>query len=76
MWYFFLPIPFGNGLPSLSLVALSLGWMFRDGVALVLSTLLGVSALALTATFSQLLWHMLLQLPTWLPGLTGAVGGF
>jgi hypothetical protein len=69
----FLPIPFGNVLPSLSLVALSLGWMFRDGVALVLSTLLGVAALALTATFSQLLWHMLLQLTDWLPGLTGAV---
>lgn len=71
----FLPIPFGNVLPSLSLVALSLGWMFRDGVALLLSTLLGVAALALTASFSQLLWHMLLQLPSWLPGLTGAAGG-
>lgn len=65
----FLPIPFGNVLPSLSLVALSLGWMFRDGVALVLSTLFGVSALALTATFSQLLWQMLLQLTAWLPSL-------
>lgn len=65
----FLPIPFGNVLPSLSLVALSLGWMFRDGVALVLSTLLGVAALALTASFSQLLWHMLLQLTAWLPAL-------
>lgn len=71
----FLPIPFGNVLSSLSLVALSLGWMFRDGVALVLSTLLGVAALALTATFSQLLWHMLLQLTAGLPGLTGAVAG-
>lgn len=69
----FLPIPFGNVLPSLSLVALSLGWMFRDGVALMLSTLLGASALALTATFSQLLWHMLLQLTAWLPALTGPV---
>jgi hypothetical protein len=49
--------------------------MFRDGVALLLSTLLGVAALALTASFSQLLWHMLLQLPSWLPGLTGAAGG-
>lgn len=71
----FLPIPFGNVLPSLSLVALSLGWMFRDGVALLLSTLLGAAALALTATFSQLLWHMLLQFTAWLPGLTGAVAG-
>lgn len=61
----FLPIPFGNVLPSLSLVCLGLGWMFRDGLALVLSALFGVSALALTATFSQLLWQMLLQLPAW-----------
>jgi len=62
----FLPIPFGNVLPSLSLVSLSLGWMFRDGLALVLSALFGVSALALMATFSQLLWQMLLQLTAWL----------
>jgi len=65
----FLPIPFGNVLPSLSLVSLCLGWMFRDGLALVLSTLFGVSALALMATFSQLLWQMLLQLTAWLPSL-------
>lgn len=63
----FLPIPFGNVLPSLSLVCLSLGWMFRDGLALVLSTLLGASALAMTATFSQLLWQLLQPLTAWLP---------
>lgn len=63
----FLPIPFGNVLPSLSLVCLSLGWMFRDGLALVLSTLLGVSALAMMATFSQLLWQLLQPLTAWLP---------
>jgi len=40
--------------------------MFRDGLALVLSALFGVSALALMATFSQLLWQMLLQLTAWL----------
>jgi hypothetical protein len=60
----FLPIPFGNVLPSLSLVSLCLGWMFRDGVALVLSTVFGVSALVLMVFFSQLLWQMLLQLTT------------
>ncbi len=65
----FLPIPFGNILPSLSLVCLSLGWMFRDGLALVMSALLGVSALAMMATFSQLLWQMLMQLTAWLPSL-------
>jgi hypothetical protein len=65
----FLPIPFGNVLPSLSLVCLSLGWMFRDGLALVLSTLLGISALAMTATFSQLLWQMVQPLTAWVPSL-------
>ena len=61
----FLPIPFGNVLPSLSLVSLCLGWMFRDGVALVLSALFGISALVLMAFFSQLLWQMLLPVTAW-----------
>ncbi len=65
----FLPIPFGNVLPSLSLVALCLGWMFRDGVALVLSTLFGAAALTLMAVFSQLLWQLLMQFTAWLPTL-------
>jgi len=58
----FLPVPFGNILPSLSLVALSLGWMFRDGMALVVSALLGVAATIFCASFSQWLWHLLLQM--------------
>ena len=33
----FLPLPLGNVLPSLSLILLSLGWMFRDGVALLVA---------------------------------------
>jgi hypothetical protein len=44
----FLPIPFGNVLPALSLVLLGLGLAFRDGVAVVLSA--GVSALAVAYT--------------------------
>ena len=42
----FVPLPFGNVLPSLSLVLLSLGWMFRDGLALVLSTAAGLAGVA------------------------------
>lgn len=42
----FVPLPLGNVLPSLSLVLLSLGWMFRDGLALLLSTLTGLAAVA------------------------------
>ena len=40
----FLPLPFGNVLPSISLVLLSLGWMFRDGLALLASAVVGSGA--------------------------------
>jgi hypothetical protein len=50
----YLPLPLGNVLPSLSLVLMSLGWMFRDGLALLLSTLFGASALA----YAVFLWHV------------------
>jgi hypothetical protein len=42
----FVPLPLGNVLPSLSLVLLSLGWMFRDGLALLLSTAVGLVGVA------------------------------
>lgn len=48
----FLPLPFGNVLPALSLIFLSLGWMFRDGIALLLSCVLGLGAMA----YFFLLW--------------------
>lgn len=49
----FLPLPFGNVLPSLSLIALSLGWMFRDGVALIVSGAIGAGAIAYLVTLWQ-----------------------
>ena len=48
----FLPLPLGNVLPSISLILLSLGWMSRDGVALLGAVLAGLVAIAYTA----LLW--------------------
>jgi hypothetical protein len=42
----FLPLPLGNVLPALSLILLSLGWMFRDGLALLLSCASGAAAVA------------------------------
>lgn len=51
----FLPLPLGNVLPSLSLILLSLGWMFRDGVALMLSVATGLVALIYLGS----LWHLL-----------------
>lgn len=63
----FLPLPLGNVLPSLSLILLSLGWMFRDGWALLLSTATGVAAVA----YAVSLWHLaaqaLSQVWAWLP---------
>lgn len=49
----FLPLPFGNVLPSLSLIALSLGWMFRDSVALIVSGAIGAGVIAYLVTLWQ-----------------------
>lgn len=51
----FLPLPLGNVLPALSLVLLSLGWMFRDGVVLLISGASGVLALAYAVSVSHLM---------------------
>lgn len=61
----YLPLPLGNVLPSLSLVLMSLGWMFRDGLALLLSTLFGASALAYTVILWQVAEAVLHQLAAW-----------
>ena len=42
----FLPLPFGNVLPGLSLVLLGLGWMYRDGLLLLLSLPAGLGVIA------------------------------
>lgn len=63
----FLPLPLGNLLPSLSLILLSLGWMFRDGVALLLSTATGVAAVAYVVSLWQLVTQALGQAWAWLP---------
>lgn len=63
----FLPLPLGNVLPSLSLILLSLGWMFRDGVALLVSALTGLAALAYTASLAHLLVQLVDRVRAWLP---------
>lgn len=52
----FVPLPLGNVLPSLSLVLLSLGWMFRDGLALLLSTVTGFAGVAYGLSMAHLAW--------------------
>jgi hypothetical protein len=50
----FIPLPFGNVMPAISLVLLSLGWMFRDGLALLLAGVAGVGAAVYAVSFSHL----------------------
>jgi hypothetical protein len=50
----FIPLPFGNVLPAISLVLLSLGWMFRDGLALLLACVAGAGAMVYMVSFSHL----------------------
>jgi hypothetical protein len=54
----FLPLPLGNVLPAASLVLFSLGWMFRDGLALVASLAVG----ALATAFALVVGHVLVDL--------------
>lgn len=61
----FLPIPFGNILPAMSLAALSLGWMFRDGLVLLLSKLLGLVALAFVLSLGHVAWGAAQKLNPW-----------
>lgn len=44
-----LPLPFGNVLPAFSLALLGLGWMHKDGLALLLSLSVGSAALGYAA---------------------------
>ena len=67
----FLPLPFGNVLPAISLVLLCLGWMFRDGVAMLGSALFGAAALGYTWAFGHLVWVLVERV--W--GVAGRVVG-
>jgi hypothetical protein len=50
----FIPLPFGNVLPAIGLVLLSLGWMFRDGLALLLAGVAGVAGTVYAVSLSHL----------------------
>lgn len=45
---------------------LSLGWMFRDGLALLASAVVGSGAVAFALAFGHLVWEGLLAARTWL----------
>lgn len=50
----FLPLPLGNVLPGTSLMLLSLGWLFRDGLALLLSAATGVAGVGYALSVAHL----------------------
>lgn len=64
-----LPLPLGNVLPGASLVLLSLGWMFRDGLALLASAVVGAAALAFALLMSHLLLASAQAAWAWLAGV-------
>ncbi len=62
-------LPLGNVLPSLSLVLLGLGWMFRDGLAMLLATVVGVAAVGFAVLMADLIVVGLVQGARWVAGL-------
>jgi hypothetical protein len=52
----FLPIPLGNVLPALAVVLLGLGLVFRDGIAVLLSALVGLTAVCYTVGLAIGAW--------------------
>jgi hypothetical protein len=64
-----LPLPLGNLLPALSLVLLALGWMFRDGLALLLSAVVGLGAIGFAVAMGQVLLEGLRFGVEWAAGL-------
>ncbi|MDM7948626.1 exopolysaccharide biosynthesis protein [Hydrogenophaga sp.] len=58
----FLPLPLGNVLPALSLVALGLGRLLADGLMLGLSLLVGALGLLYAAAFGYVAWDLALVL--------------
>lgn len=65
----FLPIPLGNLVCGSSLVLLSLGWMFRDGLALLLSAAVGTGGIGLTMGVGWVAVRALLASGDWLQRL-------
>lgn len=64
-----LPIPLGNVMPALALIAAATGLMVRDGVAVIAALVLAVIATIWTA----ILLHMGAAITTWLFGLLSGV---
>jgi hypothetical protein len=57
----FLPIPFGNLFPAVSLLMFGLGLLTRDGLMLVLSLLLGLAGLTALVLAGGWIWHLIVD---------------
>lgn len=65
----FLPVPLGNLVCGSSLVLLSLGWMFRDGLALLLSAALGTGGIGLAAGMGWVVMRAAMAGSDWVSNL-------
>lgn len=63
----FLPLPLGNVLPGTSLILMSLGWMFRDGLVLLLSTATGAAGVGYALSMGHLAIEAWRHLGAWWP---------
>lgn len=61
----FLPLPLGNVLPGTSLMLLSLGWLFRDGIALLLSAATGAVGVGYAVSVGHLALAAWQHMGTW-----------
>ncbi len=57
----FLPIPFGNLFPAVSLLMLGLGLLTRDGLMMLLSVLLGLAGLTLLVLAGGWIWSLIVR---------------
>lgn len=62
----FLPVPFGNVLPAVSLMLFGLGLMARDGLLLLVSLAPGAGGLVVLVMSAHWLLELAAQLPGWL----------
>lgn len=61
----FLPLPLGNVLPGTSLMLLSLGWLARDGIALLLSAATGAVGVGYAISVGHLAFAAWQHMGTW-----------
>lgn len=62
----FLPLPLGNLLPGTSLMLLSLGWLFKDGLVLLLSAATGLAGVGYAVSVGHLAWAAWQHAAAWI----------